>query len=45
MSFVSIKGLRNDYKAALDRLDQEELDSLAKHEVLYMYTNITGHKF
>lgn len=28
------KGLRNDFKAALDRLDQEELDLLAKQQVI-----------
>ncbi len=27
------QGMRNDFKAALDRLDQEELDLYAKHQV------------
>ena len=28
-----MQGLRNDFKDAMDKLDQEYLDQLAKHEV------------
>ena len=30
------QGLRNDFKDAMDKLDQEYLDQLAKHEVLLL---------
>ena len=32
------QGLRNDFKDAMDKLDQEYLDQLAKHEV-YTHTH------
>ena len=28
-----MQGMRNDFKDAMDKLDQEYLDQLAKHEV------------
>ena len=34
------QGLRNDFKDAMDKLDQEYLDQLAKHEVCIIMRNM-----
>ena len=40
-----IQGLRNDFKDAMDKLDQEYLDQLAKHEVRRVFEVHTKHLF